>query len=238
MEYNNYEVIDSESKVAELSRDFFANVYKYMFLALSVSGLISWYASTQRWYIEMMYTETGLSPLGYVIIFSPLALVLLIQARVNKFSYGTVFVLYLLYAFLIGISFASIFLIYTSSSIFLTFIVTAGAFGSMALLGYFTKTDLSKMGSLLYMVFFGIIITSILNVFLGSDMISWVISLLGLVVFTGLTAWEMQRMKAIASDVSITGDDRKKRELLGGLTLYILFINLFLSILRFVGNRG
>tara|TARA_B110000037_G_scaffold41056_1_gene50796 strand:+ start:9817 stop:10533 length:717 start_codon:yes stop_codon:yes gene_type:complete len=238
MEYNNYEVIDSESKVAELSRAFFANVYKYMFLALSVSGLISWYASTQRWYIEMMYTETGLSPLGYVIIFSPLALVLLIQARVNKFSYGTVFVLYLLYAFLIGISFASIFLIYTSSSIFLTFIVTAGAFGSMALLGYFTKTDLSKMGSLLYMVFFGIIITSILNVFLGSDMISWVISLLGLVVFTGLTAWEMQRMKAIASDVSITGDDRKKRELLGGLTLYILFINLFLSILRFVGNRG
>jgi FtsH-binding integral membrane protein len=238
MEYNNYEVIDSESKVTELSRTFFANVYKYMFLALSVSGLVSWYASTQMWYIEMMYNETGLSPLGYVIIFSPLALVLLIQARVNKFSYGTVFVLYLLYAFLIGISFASIFLIYTSSSIFLTFSVTAGAFGSMALLGYFTKTDLSKMGSLLYMVFFGIIITSIINVFLGSDMISWVISLLGLVVFTGLTAWEMQRMKAIASDMSITGDDRKKRELLGGLTLYILFINLFLSILRFVGDRG
>lgn len=238
MEYNNYEVLDSESKIAELSRTFFANVYKYMFLALAVSGLVSWYASTQSWYLEIMYNETGLSPLGYVVIFSPLALVLLIQARVNKFSFGTVFALYVAYAVLIGISFASIFLIYTGASIFLTFIVTAGAFGSMALLGYFTKTDLSKMGSLLYMVFFGIIITSIINVFIGSNMIDWVISLLGLVVFTGLTAWEMQRMKNIASDPALVGNERKKRELLGGLTLYILFINLFLSILRFVGDRG
>lgn len=238
MEYNNYEVIDSESKIAELSRTFFANVYKYMFLALTVSGLVSWYASTQSWYIEMMFTETGMSGLGYVTIFAPLGLVLLIQARVNKMSFSSVLGLYVLYSILIGISLAFIFLIYTTSSIFLTFFVTAGAFGSMALLGYFTKTDLSKMGSLLYMVFFGMIIMSIVNVFVGSDSIGWIMSLLGLVVFTGLTAWEMQRMKTIAADPALDGENRKKQELLGGLTLYILFINLFMSILRFVGDRG
>jgi len=239
MEYNNYEVIDSESKIAELSRTFFANVYRYMFLALSISGLVSWYASTQEWYLTMMYSQTGgLSGLGYVIIFAPLGLVLLIQARVNKMTFSSVMGLYVLYSVLIGISLAFIFLMYTSSSIFLTFFVTAGAFGSMALLGYFTKTDLSKKGSLLYMVFFGMIIMSIVNVFVGSSSIGWIMSLLGLVVFTGLTTWEMQRKKTIAADPALTGENRKKQELLGGLTLYILFINLFMSILRFVGDRG
>lgn len=238
MEYNNYEVIDSESKVAELSRTFFANVYKYMFLALGVSGFISWYASGQNWYIEMMFTETGLSPLFYVTMFAPVGLVLLIQVRINKMSFSATLGLYLLYSVLIGISLAFIFMIYTSSSIFLTFFVTSGAFGSMALLGYYTKTDLSKMGSLLYMVFIGMFIASIANMLMESEMVSYIISFLGLIVFTGLTAYKMQDMKKISGDPDLAGEDRKKQELLGGLILYILFINLFMSILRFVGNRG
>ncbi len=238
MDYNNYEVIDSESKIAELSRTFFANVYKYMFLALAVSGFVSWYASTQDWYLQMMFTETGLSPVGYITMFAPVGLVLLIQLRINKMSYSATLGLYLLYSILIGISLAFIFMIYTSSSIFLTFFVTAGAFGSMALLGYYTKTDLSKMGSLLYMVFIGMFIAGIANMFMGSDTISYVISFLGLIVFTGLTAYKMQEMKKIATEPSLQGEDRKKQELLGGLILYILFINLFMSILRFVGDRG
>lgn len=238
MQYDNYEVVDSESNVLEMSRSFFANVYKYMFLALAISGLAAYGASTSDWYLPMMYkVGGGISMMGYVIMFSPLVLVFLIQAQINKMSYSGIMGLYILYAVLIGLSLASIFLVFTASSIFLTFMVTAGAFGSMALLGYFTKTDLSKMGSLLYMVFFGIIIASIVNVFMGSDMVDLVISLLGLVVFTGLTAYEMQRMKAIASNPELKGDLRKKHELMGGLTLYILFVNLFLSILRFVGDR-
>ncbi len=236
-EYNNYEVIDSESNVSTLSRTFFANVYKYMFLALAITGFVSYYVSTTSWYLPMMFTETGLSPMAYVVMFSPLALVLFMQARLAKMSFGTVMGLYILYSVLIAISLSFIFLLYTSSSIFLTFFVTAGAFGSMALLGYYTKTDLSKMGSLLYMVFFGMIIASIVNVFMGSDTMGYVISFLGLIVFTGLTAWEMQRMKAIAENPGLAGDERKKQELMGGLTLYILFINLFMSILRFVGDR-
>lgn len=106
----------------------------------------------------------------------------------------------------------------------------------MALLGYYTKTDLSKMASILYMLFFGMFIASIVNVFMDSNTMGYVISFLGLFVFTGLTAWEMQRLKAVAVDTSLSAEDRKKQELLGGLTLYIYFINLFLSILRFTGE--
>ena len=238
MSYNNYNVIDSDKSVADLSRSFFANVYKYMFFALAISGGLAYYASTSYTFLTMMYTETGLSGLGYVIIFSPLLMVLGIHAMINKVGFGAIMAMFIGYSVLIGLSLSFIFLIYTSASIALTFFVTAGAFGAMALLGYTTKTDLSKMGSLLYMLFIGMFIAGLANFFMESEMISYVISFMGLFVFTGLTAWEMQRMKAIAADPSISGDVRKKQELMGGLTLYILFINLFMSILRFVGDRG
>lgn len=237
MSYSEYEVLDGAKSAQDLSRTFFANVYKYMFLALLVSGAVSWYSAYSGWYVDLVFTSTGMSPLGYVIMFAPLVLVIAIQARIDKLSFNNAMLLYVLYSVLIGVSLSFIFLIYTSSSIALTFFVTAGAFGSMALLGYTTKTDLSKMGSLLYMVFIGMFIAGIANFIIGSDTISYVISFLGLIVFTGLTAWEMQRLKTISTDPALAGENRKKMELLGGLRLYILFINLFMSILRFVGNR-
>jgi len=236
MEYNNYEIVDAEVNVQELSRSFFANVYKYMFLALSISGILAYYSAKTGWYVEMAFSETGLSPLGYIIMFAPLGLAIWLQVRFMKMSVGMITGLFLLYSVLIGVSLSFIFLIYSMSSIALTFFVTAGAFGSMALLGYFTKTDLSKMGSLLYMLFIGMFIASVANVFMGSSMIDYVISFMGLFVFTGLTAWEMQYLKGIATDTSLTTTERKKLEFIGGLKLYILFINLFLSILRFVGR--
>ena len=149
---------------------------------------------------------------------------------------GTAMAMFFLYSVLLGISLSFIFLIYSLGSIALTFFITAGAFGAMALIGYTTKADLSRMGSLLYMLFIGMFIASIANLIIGSPMISWVVSFLGLFVFTGLTAWEMQRLKKVALS-GVSGETRQKNELIGGLTLYILFINLFLSILRFVGNR-
>ena len=237
MSYDNYEVIDQEKDLASLSRSFFASVYRYMFLALAVSGAVAWYAHSADWYLPLMFTETGLSGLGYVVMFAPVGLVLLIQFRIERMSFGSAMFLFVLYAVLIGISLAFIFLIYTSSSIALTFLVTAGAFGSMALLGYFTKTDLSKMGSLMYMLFIGMFIAAIANWFIGSETMDYVISFLGLFVFTGLTAWKMQEMKTTAVDTSLSADQRNKASLIGGLVLYILFINLFMSILRFVGDR-
>ena len=238
MNENNYEIIDSEFNIADLSRTFFANVYKYMFLALTLSGLIAYFGASSGIFLELAFTETGMSPLGYIIMFAPLGLVLLIQFRYQKMQFMSVMGLFLLYAALIGLSLSFIFYVYTSASIVMTFLVTGGTFGAMALLGYTTKTDLSKMGSLLYMVFIGMFIASIANMLMGSETISYVISFLGLIVFTGLTAYKMQEMKKIATEPSLQGENRKKQELLGGLILYILFINLFMSILRFVGDRG
>ncbi|WP_027420317.1 Bax inhibitor-1/YccA family protein [Crocinitomix catalasitica] len=237
MEYNNYEILDTEVNTFELSKTFFANVYKYMFMALAITGVVAYYSASTGWYLDIAFTEAGMSPVGYIIAFAPLAVVIFIQARFQKMSFGNIFGLFILYSVILGISLSFIFLIYTGASIAITFFVTAGAFGSMALMGYYTKTDLSKMGSLLYMLFFGMIIASVANFFMGSDTLDYVISFLGLFVFTGLTAWEMQRMKQVASNTELKGDERKKHELMGGLTLYILFINLFLSILRFTGER-
>ncbi|MEZ4921753.1 MAG: Bax inhibitor-1/YccA family protein [Crocinitomicaceae bacterium] len=237
MNYDNYEVIDSESTAIDSARSFFANVYKYMFVALAVSGVTAYLGAASGWYLKVAFNlDGGLSAMGYVLMFAPVAVVLFLQFRINKISMGSAIFIYLLYSVLIGLSLSFIFYIYNLGSIGLTFLVTAGTFGAMALIGYTTKADLSKMGSLLWMVFIGMFIASIANLIIGSDTLSWIVSFLGLFVFTGLTAWEMQRLKVIALS-PVAGEERKKHELIGGLTLYILFINLFLTILRFIGDR-
>ena len=237
MSYDNYEVIDSERNVIDSARVFFANVYKYMFLALAVSGVTAYLAAASGWYLKIaINSQGGMSPMGWVLMFAPVAVVLFLQFRINKLSIGSAIFIYLIYSILIGLSLSFIFFIYSLGSIGLTFLITAGTFGAMALIGYTTKTDLSKMGSLMWMLFIGMFIASIANILIGSSMLSWIISFLGLFVFTGLTAWEMQRLKVIAMS-PVSGEERSKNELIGGLTLYILFINLFLTILRFVGDR-
>jgi FtsH-binding integral membrane protein len=118
-----------------------------------------------------------------------------------------------------------------------TFFVAAGAFAGMAIIGYTTKTDLTKFGSLLYMVFIGMFIAGIVNLFIGSDSMGFIIACLGVFVFTGLTAYQMQQLKAVSTQPGLSEDDRNKLSLIGGLQLYILFVNLFLSLLRILGSR-
>lgn len=231
MSYDNYEIIDSSRSVADETRTFFASVYKYMFLALAITGVTAYITAGTGFILNLVSSSPFMF---YVIAFAPLAVVIYLQARINKISMTTAIGSYLLYSVLLGMSLSFIFMVYSLGSIAITFFITAGAFGSMALIGYTTKADLSKMGSLLYMLFIGMFIASIANIFMGSDTISWIVSFLGLFVFTGLTAWEMQRLKRVAMNPEVTGEVRQKQELIGGLTLYILFINLFLSILRFV----
>jgi FtsH-binding integral membrane protein len=228
-----YEGSKSKAEV----KDFFTGVYMYMFLALSVSGLVSWYLASSGLFIKWFVGAEGLSPLFYVVVFAPLGLVLLIQSRYQHFSLPVLLGLYFLYAALIGTSISSIFFVYSLGQIGSTFMITAGAFGAMALLGYTTSVDLSKMGSLLYMAFIGIFIAAIVNMFLGSEPLAYLISIIGVFVFTGLTAWEMQKLKAVAHDPMLSGEARVKRSLMGGLMLYILFVNLFLSLLHLLGGR-
>lgn len=232
------QIIDQEYEgfSRELSRDFFKNVYAYMFGALAISGIVAYMAGTKEFIFTYFVGETGPTPLYYLVAFAPLGLGLLIQMAYKRLSLGILLAAFFAYAVLMGLSLSSILLIYTTQSIATTFFITAGAFGAMAFLGYTTKTDLTKMGSLLYMAFIGIFIAGIVNFWIGSEFLDYLISIVGVFVFTGLTAYYMQKLKDVSQDSTLSGVDRNKLALVGGLMLYILFINLFLSLLRLLGR--
>jgi len=210
-----------------------------MFAALAISGLIAFRVGNDpELFISYFISATGgFNPLFYVVMFAPIGLTFVIQWGYNKLSMLSLTMLFVLYSGLMGLMLSSIFLVYDIQSIANTFFVTAGAFGGMAILGYTTNTDLSKFGSLLYMVFIGMFIASIVNIFIGSDSMGFIIACLGVFVFTGLTAYHMQELKKLAQNAQLNDEQKNKMALIGGLTLYILFINLFLSLLRIMGGR-
>lgn len=243
-------ILDQQGEFTkEVTRDFFKNVYGYMFGALAISGIIAyWFGAGEQvmlgdkefplLFLQYFVTaEGGMSPLFYVVAFAPLGLGLLIQMAYQRLSLGFLVALFILYSVLMGLSLSTIFIVYTDFAIVSTFFVAAGAFAGMAILGFTTKTDLTKFGSLLYMVFIGIFIAGIVNLFMKSDLMGYVISIIGVFVFTGLTAYYMQQLKTQSQDTTLSGLDRNKLSLVGGLMLYILFINLFLSLLRVFGGR-
>lgn len=233
------QIIDQqEGYTKEVSREFFRSVYGYMFAALGISGIIAYMVGTPEFFVKYFVTAGGgISPLFYVVAFAPVGLGLLIQMAYQRLSLGLLMGLFIAYSALMGLSLGSIFLVYSGQAIASTFFVSAGAFAGMAILGYTTKTDLTKFGSLLYMVFIGIFIAGIVNIFMQSDTMSFIISCIGVFVFTGLTAYYMQQLKHISEDSTLSGLDRSKLSLIGGLQLYILFVNLFLSLLRIMGSR-
>ncbi len=231
-------ILDSDSAYSkEISRDFFKNVYGYMFGALLITGLIASYGS-DGFFLKYFINETGgLSPMIYVLMFAPVGVALLIQMAYARLSYGVLILCFIGYSVLMGMSLSTIFLVYSGTQIATTFLITAGAFGGMAILGYTTKTDLTKMGSLLYMVFIGMFIASIVNIFIGWETLQFVISILGVFVFTGLTAYYMQKLKDVSTNQQLSNLDRSKLSLVGGLQLYILFINLFMSLLNLTSRN-
>ena len=222
-----------------ISSEFIRNVYAYMFAALGISGILAYMVGADQGTFANLFVnaEGQISGWFYVVAFAPVGLGLLIQMAYQRLSLGLLMILYISYSALMGLSLSSIFLVYTLPAITSTFFVAAGAFAGMAVLGYTTKTDLTKFGSLLYMVFIGIFIAGIVNVFLNSDGLGFIISVVGVFVFTGLTAYQMQQLKELSQDTSLSSLDRNKLALIGGLQLYILFINLFLSLLRILGSR-
>ena len=231
---------NQSSLSADLARDFFRNVYTYMFGAQGISGILAYTVGTNTSYFTTLFisAEGGISPIFWVIAFAPLGIGLLIQWGYNRLSMGVLLALFILYSGLMGLSLSTIFLVYNIASIASTFFVAAGAFAGMAILGYTTKTDLTKFGSLLYMVFIGMFIAGIVNIFMKNDQMGFIIACLGVFVFTGLTAYSMQQLKSVATNTDLTEEERNKLSLIGGLQLYILFINLFLSLLRLLGNRN
>jgi len=226
----------------EITRDFFKRVYGYMFAALAISGVIAYTFGTPEMFKEYMVTENPLTgeftrtTLFWVALLAPLGLGLLIQFAYRRLPLGLLMIAFLAYSVFMGLSLSVILLMYSASSVAVTFFVTAGAFGAMAVLGYTTKTDLTKFGSLMYMLFIGIIIATVANIWMKSEMFDFVISFIGVFVFTGLTAYFMQQLKNAAQNPMLDGVERDKLALVGGLVLYMLFINLFMSLLRLMGS--
>jgi len=222
-------------------RTFINHVFSWMAIALGITAFFAYYFSTNAAFISSLLVQTekgmGMSGLGWVVMLAPLAFVLIMSFGFNKFSASVLTLLFVIYSFLMGMSLSFIFLVYTGTSIFLTFAVTAATFGVMAITGYTTKVDLSKFGAIMFMGLIGIIIASLVNMFMRSQTMDYVISIIGVLVFTGLTAWDVQKLKRIGSQIDASSEPARKYVIMGALTLYLDFINLFLFLLRFLGNR-
>jgi len=231
------ETIDTSA----LAKSFLANVFTYMAAALAITGIIAYWMGTDESLLSLMLTSSAegvkLNMLGYIIMFAPFGLVLLMSFGFQKLSSIALVSIFIAYSILMGMSLSTIFLIYTGASIFTTFLITGGTFGIMAVLGYTTKTDLTKFGSILMMGLIGIILASIVNIFMGSGTMELIISVLGVLIFTGLTAYDVQKLKRIGAGVEYGTDQTNKLAIMGALNLYLDFINLFLFLLRFMGNR-
>jgi len=218
-------------------------VYNYMVVGLGLTGAVAWLTADTPlgavFYRQVM-TANGLTLqpniLGWIAMFAPLAMVLFLSFRLQRMSFSEAQATFWAYAAVMGISLSTILLLYTGTSIAMTFFVTAGTFGAMSLWGYTTKRDLTAFGSFLLMGLIGLILASLVNMFFRSSVVQFVVSVLGVLIFTGLTAYDTQSIKAnyIAGDDS---DTAGKKAILGALRLYLDFINLFLYMLRFMGNR-
>ena len=228
---NNYSLSKSKTNT------FVANVFSLMFTALIISGIAAFWFATDSMRTFIIDIEGSLTTLGWISMIAPIGLVLLMGFGFQKYSAQFLLGIFLLYSTLTGISLSTIFSIYSSGSIAITFFISAITFGVMALAGYTTKTDLTKLGSLLMMGVTGIVIASLVNMFLGSSLMYYIISIIGVLVFTGLTAYDVQKIKNIGNQIEQGTENAQKLMIMGALTLYLDFINLFLMLLRLFGNR-
>ncbi|MFH1340654.1 MAG: Bax inhibitor-1/YccA family protein [Pseudomonadota bacterium] len=213
-------------------RQFLLSVYNYMAFGLALTGLVAYGAVETGLYASLVKTPL----LFWGVVLAPLALVFLLSFRIEKMSLGAAQTAFWAYAGLVGLSLAGIFLMYTGVSIARTFFITAATFLAMSLYGYTTRTDLARFGSFLMMGLFGVIIASLVNLFLASSALQLTISVIGVIVFVGLTAYDTQRIKEIylASDSSVVAG---KKAIMGALALYLDFLNLFILLLQLTGNR-
>ena len=239
---DNREYIDSDqyfeqsgrkALVADAANVFMRQVFSTMALGLAITGMVAWAVANSPFVLQLLY---GNGIMRMVVMFAPLALVFFLAARINKMSFAAASTTFAVYSVLVGASLATIFLIYPIGTIFQVFLITAGTFGAMALIGWTTNVDLSKMGSILYMALIGLIIAMVVNWFMNSDTMDYIISVIGVLIFSGLTAYDTQKLLVIGSSVDPERESSKKMALMGALNLYLDFINLFLFLLRLFGG--
>ena len=212
-------------------RQYMLRVYNFMAAGLGLTGLVAYAAVATGFYQQIAGT-----PVIWLVMLAPIGVVLLLSFRIEHMSVSAAQAAFWGYAALMGLSLAGVFLVYTGVSVARVFFITAATFGAMSLYGYSTRRDLSQFGSFLFMGLIGIVLASLVNIFIASSALQFAISVIGVVVFTGLTAWDTQRIKEVylASD---PGDVLAKKALMGALSLYLDFINLFVLLLQLTGQR-
>ena len=221
-------------------RAYMLRVYNYMLMGLALTGATAWAVlnvpALQVLFFQMNGGVLAPSALGWIALFAPIGLVFFLSFRVHAMSFSTAQTVFWIYAGINGIGLAPLVYAYTTASVAQVFFVTAATFGAMSLFGYTTKRDLTSWGSFLFMGLIGILIASLVNIFLQSGMMNLVISIIGVIVFTGLTAYDTQRIKE-EYDVNLDGSIAGKNAIMGALRLYLDFINLFIMLLRLLGDR-
>jgi uncharacterized protein len=226
-------------------RAYMIRIYNYMAAGVALTGVVAWLTYSQAVVTNAAGQITGLTPFGQAIYGGPLTIILFIGTlglvffmsfRIQHLQPSTALGLFMLYAGLLGLMLSSVFLAYTGASITRTFFISAASFGALSLYGYSTQRDLSPIGSFLVMGLFGLILAMVVNIFLKSSGLEFAISAIGVLIFAGLTAWDTQKIKEMY-DTNDDGTISGRKAVMGALTLYLDFINLFLFLLRFMGDR-
>ncbi|GAB7262165.1 MULTISPECIES: Bax inhibitor-1/YccA family protein [Dickeya] len=214
---------------------YMAQVYGWMTCGLLLTAFVSWYAANTPAVLQLVFSS---KITFYGLVIAQLGLVFVLSGMVHRLSGGVATTLFMLYSALTGLTLSSIFIVYSGESIASTFVITAGMFGAMSLYGYVTKRDLTGLGSMLFMALIGILLATLVNFWLKSEGLQRAITYIGVLVFVGLTAYDTQKLKNIGEELSVDDKDNfRKYSIMGALTLYLDFINLFLMLLRLFGNR-
>lgn len=227
----NFNYVQSPN-AGTLANKVMRRVYVKMLVAMLVTAATSMYVSSNEAILQLIFGNSFVT-IGLVI--SQIAVVLVLSGRLNKLSIASATLLFYLYSVLTGVVFSSILLLYTATSVGMTFLITAGVFAAMSIYGFTTSNDLTKFGSIMFMALIGLIICSVVNIFLKSSGMEWIISLAGVAIFIGLTAWDTQKIKNAAM-YATDGTSAEKLATFGALSLYLDFVNLFLYLLRFFGG--
>ena len=232
----NYQDLSAERQfeVSEAFPVLMRKVYVWMTLALVITGMTAYYVATNETILTAILTN---KVLFYGLLIAELGLVFGVSAAINRLSLLTATLLFILYSVINGVTMSTIFLFFEVSSIAKVFFITAGTFGAMAAIGYTTKTDLSSLGKILFMALIGLIIATVANMFFKSDGLTMILSYVGVLIFVGLTAWDSQKIKKMLMQAPDVDEGTQKLALLGALSLYLDFVNLFLYMLRIFGSR-
>lgn len=235
--WNTGTAAGTQAEIDQGLRSYMLSVYNYMALAVAVTGGVAMFMANLLVNSPAMQQVMFGSPLRWVIMLAPLAFVMVLSFGINRLSTFAAQAVFWAFAVVMGISLASIFLVYTGQSIAQTFFVTAAAFAGLSLYGYTTKRNLSAMGSFLIMGLIGLIIAMLVNLFLQSSALMFAINVLGVLIFAGLTAYDTQRIKSEYDYIAHNGELMAKSAIMGALSLYLNFVNMFMFLLSFLGNR-